>query len=47
MSPPDPTFLRWRLIAAVLVAAVAAVLVVYGYLTGAQWLTALGTVWPH
>lgn len=47
MSTPDPTFVRWRLIAAVAVAAIAAVLVAYGFLTGAQWVTTIGTVWPR
>lgn len=47
MSTPDPTFLRWRLIAAVSIAAIAAGLVAYGFLTGAQWVQAIGIVWPR
>lgn len=47
MSTPDPTFLRWRLIAAVGIAVIAAALVAYGFLTGAQWVQVIGTVWPR
>lgn len=47
MSTPDSTFIRWRLIAAVAIAALAAGLVAYGFLTGAQWVQVIGTVWPR
>lgn len=41
MTTEQERIVRWKLIAFVLVAAIGAGLLVYGYITGAQWLQAL------
>lgn len=41
MTTENERIARWKLIAFVLVAAIGAGLLVYGYITGAQWLQAL------
>lgn len=47
MSSDATRIIRWRLIAAVAIAAIAAGLVAHGFLTGAQWVQAIGIVWPR
>lgn len=42
MTTEQERIARWKLIAFVLVAAIGAGLLVYGYISGDQWLKALG-----